>query len=169
MKYNVPKKIPIAFYNGFDYDYNFIINKLTRGFKKQYTCLGESTEKCITFTVPIEKEVTINSKNGQEVTKHISYVLQFIESARFMESSLSNLVNNVSEGIHNIKCKYGYNDKSCETCQIKYKCCEYVLEYTNFQDDLIECKCLSCNKNYQQNFDEKLKERFCKYMQIFSP
>ena len=28
------------------------------------------------------------------------------------------------------------------------------------EDDLIECKCLFCNKNYQQKFDEKLKERF---------
>ena len=25
---------------------------------------------------------------------------------------------------------------------------------------LIECKCLCSNKNYQQKFDEKLKERF---------
>ena len=28
-----------------------------------------------------------------------------------MASSLSNLVNNLSEGIHRIKCKFGYNDK----------------------------------------------------------
>ena len=29
----------------------------------------------------------------------------------------------------------------------------------NFKDDLIECKCLFCNKNFQQKCDEKLKER----------
>ena len=28
----------------------------------------------------------------------------------------------------------------------------------NFKDDLIECKCLCCNKNYQQKYDGKLKE-----------
>ena len=33
-------------------------------------------------------------------------------------------------------------------------------EYTNFEDNLIEYKCLCCNKNYQHKFDEKLKERF---------
>ena len=27
-----------------------------------------------------------------------------------MASSLSNLVNNVSEGIHKLKCKYGHDD-----------------------------------------------------------
>ena len=38
--------------------------------------------------------------------------------------------------------------------------CNIFLEYTNFQDDLIEHKCLCCNKNSQHKFDEKLKERF---------
>ena len=77
-----------------------------------------------------------------------------------MASSLSTLANNLSEVIHKIKCKYGYNDKKCETCRIKYKYCDCYLEYINFKDDLIEYKCVSCNKSYQQKFDEKLKERF---------
>ena len=55
------------------------------------------------FSVPIEKEVTRVYKNGEEVTKNISYILQFIDSASFMASSLSNLVNNLFEGIHRIK------------------------------------------------------------------
>ena len=42
--------------------------------------------------------------------KSISYILQFIDSAKFMASSLSNLVNNLSEGIQRIKCKYGHDD-----------------------------------------------------------
>ena len=35
-----------------------------------------------------------------------------------MASSLSNLINSFSVGIHRIKCKYGYDDKKCETCGI---------------------------------------------------
>ena len=46
-------------------------------------------------------------------------MLQFTDSTRFMTSSLSDLVNNLSEGIHKIKCKYGRDDKKCETCGIK--------------------------------------------------
>ena len=76
-----------------------------------------------------------------------------------MASSLSNLVNNLSEGIHKIKCKFGHDDKKCETCEIKYKYCNYFLEYTNFKNDLKEYKCLCCSKNYQHKFDKKLKER----------
>ena len=60
LKYNVPKKIARAFHNGSKYDYHFIIKELAEEFKKQFTSLGENTEKCITFTVPIEKEVNKN-------------------------------------------------------------------------------------------------------------
>ena len=44
--------------------------------------------------------------------KNISYILQLIDSARFMASSFSNL-NNLSEGIHIIKCKIGHDNKKC--------------------------------------------------------
>ena len=122
--------------------------------------LEENTEKYITFTVPIEKEVTRIDKNGEEITKNISYILQFIDSGGFMVSSLSNLVNNLSEGIHRIKCKFTHDDKKCETCRIKSKYCNCFLEYTSFKDDLIEYKCLCCNKNYQRKLGEKFKEFF---------
>ena len=65
-----------------------------------------------------------------------------------------------SEWIHKVKCKYGHNDTKCKTCRIKYKYCNSFLKYTNFKDDLIEQKCLYCNKKHQQKFDERLKERF---------
>ena len=45
----------------------------------------------------------------------MSYTLQFLNSARFMASPLSNLANNLSEGIHKIKCKYRHNDKKFES------------------------------------------------------
>ena len=81
-----------------------------------------------------------------KLQKNISYILQFIDSARFMASSLSNPVNNLSEKIHRIKFKYKHDDKKCETCRIKYKYCHCFLEYTNFKDDLIEYRCLCCKK-----------------------
>ena len=91
------------------------MKELAEKFKKQFTCLDENTEKYITFTVPIEK-VTRIDKNGVEITKNICYILQFIDNARFMASSLSNLVNNLSVGIQRIKWKYRHDDKKCEIC-----------------------------------------------------
>ena len=88
-------------------------------FKKQFPYLGGITEKYIIFTVPIEKEVTIIDKNGEKISKNISYILQVIDRARFMESLLSSLVNNLSE------------------CGIKCRYCNYFLEYINFTKFLI--------------------------------
>ena len=50
--------------------------------------------------------------------KNISCILQFIESARFMASSLSNLVNNLFEGIHRIKLKLRHDDKKVKHVEL---------------------------------------------------
>ena len=74
----------------------------------------------------------------------MSYKLQFIDSAKVLANSLSNLVNNLSKGLHRIKSKLGHGDKNCETCTIKYNYCHCFLEHTSFEDNLIEYKCLCC-------------------------
>ena len=58
-----------------------------------------------------------------------------------MASSLSNLVDNLAEGVH----------------KIKYKDCNCFLEYENIKDNLVKHKCLSCNKFYSNKIDEELK------------
>ena len=52
------------------------------------------------FSVPIEKEVTNIDKDGNKSVVSISHKIKFIDSARFMASLLSNLVDNLAEGIH---------------------------------------------------------------------
>ena len=74
---------------------------------------------------------------------------------------ISNFINNLSEGIHRVKYKFDdKNDKKCKTWGIKCKYCDCFFECIIFNGDLIEYKCLFCNKNYQQKFNEKLMERF---------
>ena len=68
LKHCEPKKVPTVFHNGSNCGYYFIIKDLAE-FKKQFTCLGENTEKYIIFTVPIEKEVARIDKNVEEITK----------------------------------------------------------------------------------------------------
>ena len=50
-----------------------------------------------------------------------------------MTSSLSNRVNNLSEEIHKIRCKYGHDNEKYETCRTKYKYYNCSLEYTTLQ------------------------------------
>ena len=88
----------------------------------------------------MEKKVTRIDKNREEITENIFYILQYINSARFLASSLSNLVNKLCEGIDKIRRKFGHNEKKCGTCGINYKHCDCFLEYTNFKVDLIVVK-----------------------------
>ena len=46
-------------HNGSIYDYHFIIKQLPEELKGQFKCLGENTEKYITFSVPIKKNMTV--------------------------------------------------------------------------------------------------------------
>ena len=77
-----------------------------------------------------------------------------------MANSSSNLFNNLAKEILKIKCKYGHDNKKCGKCGIKYKDSKFCFEYANFKNNLIEEKCLCCNKNYQKNFHENLKKGF---------
>ena len=61
-----------------------------------------------------------------------------------METSLSNLVNNLTEGTHKIKCK-------------EYDC---FLEYESVRDNSINYKYLFCNKDHSNKIHENLKKRF---------
>ena len=77
--------------------YHFIIKELAEKFKGQFECSEENTKKYITFSVPIEKELD----NGKTIT----HKLKFIDSFRFMSTSLSKLVDNLLE-IYNKDCKW---------------------------------------------------------------
>ena len=106
MRYKVPKEIPVVFHNGTTYDYHFIIKELAKEFEGNFECLGENTEKFITFSVPIKKKV--DNKDLE-----ITYKIKFIDSYRFMSSSLLKLVDNLSEGIHNNRCSDCESDLDC--------------------------------------------------------
>ena len=97
----VPKNILIVFHHGSTFDYHFVIKKLAEEFKGEFECLGENTEKYITFSVPLKKE------NDKKIT----YKLKFIDSYRFISTSLSNLVDNLS----------GVYDKECKKCMERKK------------------------------------------------
>ena len=86
LNYNVPKDIPIIIHNASN-DTHFIINQLVEEFKGELNCIGENMEKYITFSVPIKKECSDGKKNA--------YKLRFIDSFRFMSTSLSEFVDNV--------------------------------------------------------------------------
>ena len=49
LRYKIPREIPVVFHYGSTYDYHFIIKQLVIEFECNLDCLGENTEKYITF------------------------------------------------------------------------------------------------------------------------
>ena len=137
LRYKVPKGIPVVFHNGSIYDYHFIIKELVKEFEGNFDCLGENTEKYITFSVPLKKK--IENKNLE-----ITYKIKFIDSFRFMSSSLSKLVDNLSEGIHNNKCAD----------------CKSNLDYIKTKNEKLILECYNCKQRYRKKFNKELIKRF---------
>ena len=138
LKYKVPKEIPAVFHNGSTYDYHFIIKELVKEFNGNFDCLGENTEKYITFSVPLKKK--IENKDIE-----INYKIKFIDICRFMSSSLSKLVDNLSERIHN----KNFFD------------CKSSLDYLRItKNKKLLLKCFNCNIYYKKKFNNGLIKKF---------
>ena len=129
LRYKTSKEFPVVFHNGATYDYQFIIKELAEEFERQIECLGENTEKYLTFSAPVKKELD----NGKSIT----YKIKFIDSFRFMSSSLSNIVDNLSEGLHSDKCT---DCKSCRrSCnQLIFRCFDCKKEFDKRKKNLIK-------------------------------
>ena len=145
--YNTPREIPVVFHNGSSYDYHFIIKGLAEEFERDFECLGENKEKYITFSVPIKKESNEDST--------IIYRINFIDSFRFMLTSLSTLVDNLSKKIiENGKCAS----------------CKSYLEFIKIRNSgKLIFECFDCKRRYQKDIDdETLKKLKLNYRNTYN-
>ena len=107
-------------------------------FEGNFECLGENTEKYITFSVPMKKKI-------ENKDLEITYKIKFIDSYRLMSSSLSKLVDNLSEGIHNNKCVD----------------CKSNLDYVRItKNEKLLLKCFNCDSYYKKKFNKDLIKKF---------
>ena len=96
-------------------------------FEGNFECLGENTEKYITFSVPIKKRI-------ENKDMEITYKIKFIDSFRFMVTSLSKLVDNLTEDIHGDKCVH----------------CKSDLSYMKVIDEALIFRCFNCKKTMKK-------------------
>ena len=104
MNFKITKNIPIISHNLSSNDSHLIIKELAKESDGELECLGENTVKYISFSVKINKKITKSDEDGNGKIVNIPYRLKFIDSYRFMSTSLSNLVDNLSNRLHNNKC-----------------------------------------------------------------
>ena len=74
LEYNVPKKIPVDFHNGFNRDCHFIVYELAEEFKKQFTCLEKNTETYITLQFQQKKKLQELIKMEKKLQKYILHI-----------------------------------------------------------------------------------------------
>ena len=89
--------------------------------------LRENTEKYITFSVPIKKKI-------ENKDMEITYKIKLIDSFRFMATSLSKLVDNLTEDIHGDKCVD----------------CKSDLSYMKVIDEALIFRCFNCKKTIKK-------------------
>ena len=112
---------------------------------EQFECLGENTEKYISFSVPIKKEH--DNDSGETIT----YKIKFIDSSRFMPSKLSNLVDNMSGIFDSVECK------SCmEKIKVNWEYCS-----VGFKKNRLIYRCKECKEEWKRPINE-LIEKFPK-------
>ena len=104
LRYKTPKEIRVIFHNSSTYNYYL-------EFEGKFEGLGKNTEKYITFSVPNEDELGNNN-------------IKFIDSFRFISTSLSKLVNNLFE-IYSKKCTYKNCKSECKFKGLKKKKLSY--------------------------------------------
>ena len=114
---------------------------MAKEFKGKLDCIGENMEKYITFSAPIKKKC--------DDGKTITYKLRFIDSFRFMPTSLSELVDNTSGIFNSIECK------SCiEKIKINSECC-----FVGLKNNRLIYRCKECKEEWKRPINE-LTETF---------
>ena len=131
LKYRIPDYIPIVFHNLSGYDAHLFIKELGRRFNKNdIAVIAENREKYISFSVKINVKLAgVKHKDSKQV--HTNIQLRFIDSCRFMASSLDKLASNLcgTSGIQCDKCKGNMElmnisgdyiaSRRCERCRTK--------------------------------------------------
>ena len=94
LSYKIPSYIPVIFHNLSGYDAHLFIKEL--GVKsKDIEVIAKNKEDYITFSVKVAVD-KYQDKEGNERDRFIK--LRFIDSFKFMASSLDSLMNNLVKG-----------------------------------------------------------------------
>ena len=131
LKYRKPKFIPVVFHNLSGYDSHLFIKKLgSPNEKENMDCIPNNEEKYISFSKTIKVGTYLDKKTAQYKDK--TFKIRFIDSFKFMASSLGALVNNLPKDPFNNLDKY-YTKEEAELIKRKGF---YPYEYMDTEDKL---------------------------------
>ena len=164
LRYKIPSYIPVVFHNLGGYDAHLFIRELTK-YTKNMGVIAKNTEDYISFSIKVGVDKYID-KEGNEKYKEIE--LRFIDSFKFMSSSLVSLVNNLAKGDHKFWGFEKYSDKQRELLIRKgiYPC-EYMNNWNRFTETKLPSKDKFYSNLYMSGVGEKEYEHACKVWKEF--
>ena len=135
LKYQKPKFIPVVFHNLTGYDSHLFIKKLgSDNDKENIDCIPNNEEKYISFSKTVKVGEYKDKKTGEVRIK--TFKIRFIDSFKFMASSLEALVNNLPKDAFNNLERY-YTPEQAELIKRKGF---YPYEYMNTEERFKETK-----------------------------
>ena len=127
LQYKIPNYIPFVFHNLAGYDAHLFIRELGK-YTMDIGVIAKNTEDYISFSIKVKVDRYVD-KLGNEKIKEIE--LRFIDSIKFMSSSLDSLVNSLARGGHEF---WGFENYSCEQRELLIRKGVYPYEYMDSWD-----------------------------------
>ena len=168
LRYRIPNYIPVVFHNLAGYDVHLFIKELAKHTSK-IGVIAKNTENYISFSVKVEVDKFID-KAGKTVLNEKSkeIELRFIDSFKFMSSSLDSLVNNLAKGGHEF---WGFEKRSRKQKELLIRKGVYPYEYMDswnkFEEKQLPSKDEFYSKLNMSGISEKDYQHACKVWNEF--
>ena len=141
LQYKIPNYIPVVFHNLAGYDAHLFIRELAK-YTTGMGVIAKNTEDYISFSIKVEVNKYLD-KEGNERTKEME--VRFIDSIKFMSSSLDSLVNNLARGGHEF---WGFENYNCSQRELLIRKGIYPYKYMDSWDKFKETSLPSIEKFY---------------------
>ena len=143
LRYKIPNCIPVVFHNLAGYDEHLFIRELSR-YTTDIGVIAKNIEDYISFLIKVEVG-KYKDKTNIEKSKEIE--LRFIDSFKFMSSSLDSLVNNLARGDHKF---WGFEQFTNKQRKLLIKKGIYPYEYMDSWDKFNDNELPSKDKFYSK-------------------
>ena len=158
LKYRKPKFIPVFFHNLSGYDSHLFIKKLgSPDEKENMDCIPNNEEKYISFSKNIKVGEYKDKKTGELRDK--TFKIRFLDSFKFLPTSLGTLVNNLpKEAFNNLERYY-----TPEEARLIKRKGVYPYEYMNTEEKFKETKLPPKKAFYSRLSGEGITEKDYKH------
>ena len=148
LKCRKPRLLPVIFHNLQGYDAHLFIKQLYR-LEGDLECIPSTEEKYITFN----KKIKVDEFCKKGKMEDITFEIRFIDSFKFLQTSLANLVSNLSpDDFHNTKHSFKSNTSLLTRKGV------YPYDYVSSLDKLSETQLPPKEEFYSKLNDEDISD-----------